>query len=192
MENNWTIPATKELFSLVEQANTSGKGLSHAFEKMSEKYSRSVGSIRNYYYSQLKMFQLVPSLAHELGINVPRVKRDNFRLFGQSEIKNLMESILIGKAAGKSVRAVIAELSMGDAKTALRLQNKYRSMLTHHRSYVEEIMTSLKERGVSYYDPYRKTLGGDNEDNIKKLTEYISKLDEQEAGSFLKLIRKLM
>lgn len=191
--NNWTIAQTKELFELVRQANDGGKGLNSAFEKMSRKCSRSANSVRNYYYSQLKMFQLLPSLAQDLKIRLPEVKRDNFELFKKSEIRELVESILTGKAAGKSVRATIAELSNGDAKKALRLQNKYRSMLTHHRAYMEEIMASLKERNIPYYDPYRKVLGGDeNVDNIRKLTEYISKLDEQEAGNFLKLIRKLM
>ena len=191
--DNWTIAQTKELFELVRQANAGGKGLNWAFDKMSQKCSRSSNSVRNYYYSQLKMFQLLPSLASDLKIRLPEVKRDSFELFEQSEIRELVESILIGKAEGKSVRATIAELSCGDTKKALRLQNKYRSMLTHHRPYMEEVMRSLKERKIQYYDPYRRALGGDgSDDNIRKLTEYISKLDEQEAGSFLKLIRKLM
>lgn len=89
---------------------------------------------------------------------------------------------------------MIAAMSDGDSKRALRLQNKYRSMLTHHRAYVERIMEELKEREVAYYDPYRRTLGksSDKDDNLKKLGEYISRLDEQEAGSFLQLIRKLI
>ncbi len=190
--DNWTIAQTKELFELVRQAGDNGRGLNWAFEKMSQKCSRSLNSVRNYYYSQLKMFQLLPSLASDLKIRLPKVKRDNFELFGQDEIRELIERILTGKAEGKSVRATIAELSGGDGKKALRLQNKYRSMLTHHRAYMEDVMRSLKERNIPYYDPYRKALGGDGkDDNIRKLTEYISKLDEQEAGSFLNLIRKL-
>lgn len=194
MENNWTIAQTKELFDTVAQANAQGQGLVWAFDKMAEKCGRSSNSVRNYYYSQLKMFQLLPSLAKDLHIELPDVKRDNFELFQPDEIRSLIENILIGKAGGKSVRALIATLSAGDAKLALRLQNKYRSMLTHHRAYVEEIMHSLKERGIAYYDPYKKTVGetGADDDNIKKLTDYISKLDEQEAGSFLRLIKKLI
>lgn len=190
--DNWTIAQTKELFELVRQASVSGKGLNWAFEEMAQSCERSSNSVRNYYYSQLKMFRLLPTLATDLKIRLPEVKRDSFELFKQGEIRELIENILIGKADGKSVRATIAEMAGGDTKKALRLQNKYRSMLTHHRAYMDEIMGSLKERNIAYYDPYRRTLGSsENDDNIRKLTEYISKLDEQEAGSFLKLIRKL-
>lgn len=179
---------------MVAEAAKSGKGLVWAFDRMAAQCGRSSNSVRNYYYSQLKMFQLLPALAKDLQINLPEVKRDNFELFTQQEIRGLVENILIGKAEGKSVRAVIASLSGGDSKKALRLQNKYRSMLTHHRAYVEDVMSSLKSRGIAYYDPYRKAVGsvGEAEDNIAKLTDYISKLDEQEAGSFLKLIKKLI
>lgn len=194
MENNWTITQTKELFDTVAKANADGKGLVWAFDKMAVKCGRSSNSVRNYYYSQLKMFNLLPSLAKDLDITLPDVKRDNFELFDEKEIHSLIENILIQKAAGKSVRAVIAEMSQGDSKKALRLQNKYRSMLTHHRDYVKDVMASLAQRKIAYYDPYRKTVGDavGEEDNLKKLTDYISKLDEQEAGSFLKLIKKLI
>ena len=194
MDNNWTLAQTKELFSLVEKANASKTGLSSAFESMSKTYGRSVGSVRNFYYSQLKMFQLLPSLAKELKIKLPEQKRNSFELFTDAEIRTLIESILVGKASGKSVRAVIASLSGGDSRRALRLQNKYRSMLTHHRAHIESVMSSLSERGISYYDPYRRTVGqgASDTDNIKKLTEYIARLDEQEAGNFLNLIRKLI
>lgn len=194
MENNWTIAQTKELFALVHKANKMGKGLGCAFDEMSKKCGRSANSVRNFYYSQLKMFQLLPSLASDLKISVPDTKRDNFELFTKDEIKGLVEKVLTGKAQGKSVRAVIAELSGGDAKKALRLQNKYRSMLTHHKRYVEEIMLSLRERGIAYYDPFRRSIGqaNEDEDNVRKLGEYVARLDEQEASNFLKLIRKLI
>ena len=50
---------------------------------------------------------------------------------------------------------------------------------------------ALAARGVVYYNPYKKSVV-DGSDNIALLTEYISKLDEGEAGSFLKLIKKLV
>ena len=194
MENNWTLAQTKELFMLVAKANAQKSGLGSAFERMAQKSGRSANSVRNFYYSQLKMFQLLPTLASDLEITLPEQKRGSFELFTESEIRSLVENILVGKAAGKSVRAVIASLSKGDTKLALRLQNKYRSMLTHHRAYIVEVMKSLKERGIEYYDPYRRAVGrsGESEDNIGKLTEYIAHLDEQEAGNFLRLIRKFI
>ena len=193
MENNWTIAQTKDMFALVKKAEALGEGLNWAFAEMSKKSGRSANSVRNFYYSQLKMFRLLPTIASDLDISLPESKREGFELFTPQEIRSLVESVLVGKAQGKSVRAVIATLSGGDSKKALRLQNKYRSMLTHHRAFVNEIMDDLKKRGVEYYDPYRRTVGSrEDDDNLKKLGEYIARLDEQEAGSFLKLIRKLI
>ena len=191
MEKNWTISQTKELFDLVYRAAESGKGLNSAFIRMAEKCGRSVNSVRNYYYSQLKMFELVPTLSRDLGIRLVSVRRADFKLFTEAEIRELIEKILTAKARGKSVRAAIAEMACGDAKLALRLQNKYRSMLAHHRDRVTAVMEDMAARGVVYYNPYKKSVV-DGSDNIALLTEYISKLDEGEAGSFLKLIKKLV
>lgn len=191
MEKNWTISQTKDLFDLVYAAAESGKGLNSAFIKMSEKCGRSVNSVRNYYYSQLKMFQLVPRLADDLGVRLVSVRRADFELFSEAEITALIETILTAKANGVSVRAAILDMAAGDSKLALRLQNKYRSMLAHHRDRVTAVMEDMAARGVVYYNPYKKSVV-DGGDNLALLTEYISKLDESEAGSFLKLIKKLV
>lgn len=190
--NNWSISQTKELFNAVYDSKTNGKGLSAVFNDMAQKTGHSANSVRNYYYSQLKMFSLVPDIVNELGIKLLNVNRDRFVTFTQDEITNLVETVLINKAAGKSVRQTIATMSEGDARTALRLQNKYRSMLTHHKKQVMQIMQNLSDRGVTYYDPYAKTLSSERTDNFAKLTEYISGLDDKEVGRFLNLISKLI
>ncbi|MDR2202044.1 MAG: hypothetical protein LBP26_04700 [Clostridiales bacterium] len=193
MENNWSIEQTKQLFSLVKTAHESGKGLVWAFSKMSERAGRSVNSVRNYYYSQLKMFGLVPRLAADLGVELIETSRPDFELFTPDEIRNLIETILCGKADGVSVRSSIARMAGGDAKKALRLQNKYRSMITHHRDRVNEIMSSLSNRGVKYYNPYSKSVvkDGGAADNYRKLSEYISSLDATEVDNFFNLLKKL-
>lgn len=194
MQNNWTIQQTKELFDLVKQTSDEGKGLFSAFETMSKRCQRSINSVRNYYYSQLKMFELVPSLADDLGIELVKTKREEFELFGEEEIVSLVRNILIRKAEGKSVRAVIAEMSGGNAKLALRLQNKYRSMIAHHKNKVTAIMNSLSREGIIYFDPYTKQRSDatDSDDKLTQLNEYISRLDASEVGNFLSLIKKLI
>lgn len=185
--NNWTIDQTKQLFDLCEKARNGGKSLSAAFNEMARRTSRSVNSVRNYYYSQAKTFELVPEVAAKLGIKTGKVRREAFVPFEDKEIRSLMEKILVAKGAGRSVRAAIFELSGGDAKTALRLQNKYRSVLKTHRDVVESVMAELDSRGVAYFDPYRK----DKDDNFGRLTEYIAALDDKRVGKFLSLIEKL-
>lgn len=194
MDNNWTITETKELFDLAYDAAERGKGLSFAFNKMAVKCGRSLNSVRNYYYSQLKMFTLVPGLANDLGIRLVPGRRADFDVFTDAEIKSLVEYILTEKAKGVSVRAAIAAMSGGDAKKALRLQNKYRSMLAHHPKKVTAVMEDMSARGIVYFNPYKKAVVDKDTapDNIALLTEYISRLDEGEAGSFLNLIKKLI
>lgn len=194
MDNNWTIAETKELFDLSYRAAEDGKGLSFAFNKMAAKCGRSLNSVRNYYYSQLKMFTLIPGLAEDLGIKLVPGRRADFETFSDKEIDELLEYILTEKAKGVSVRAAIAKRSAQDAKKALRLQNKYRSMLAHHPKKVTAVMEDLAKRGIPYFNPYKKTVVDKDgaPDNIQLLTEYISRLDEGEAGSFLSLIKKLI
>ena len=193
MDNNWSIEQTKNLFAYVKTASEKGKGLVWAFSKMSDETGRSVNSVRNYYYSQLKMFELVPTLATDLGITLINTQRDEFELFSEAEIRSLVETIVTAKAGGKSVRAAISEMSDGDEKKALRLQNKYRSMITHHRDKVTQIMNELGGKGVEYYNPYSKSIvkEGENVSNYQKLTEYISSLDEKEIDSFFTIMKKL-
>ncbi|MDE7464016.1 MAG: hypothetical protein K2M48_03205 [Clostridiales bacterium] len=185
---SWTIEQTKKLFSLCDKAKNNGTSLSDAFSEMAKATGRSVNSVRNYYYGQAKTFELVPEIAEKLGIKSTKIKRDAFVPFEDGEIRELIEKVIVGKANGKSVRATIFEMAKGAAKKALRLQNKYRSVLRSHREDVEKVMADLTSRGVAFVDPYSKA---GRTDNFARLTEYIAALDESKVGSFLSLIEKL-
>ncbi len=192
MENNWTISQTKELFALVKEASDDKRGLKSAFEIMADKSGRSLNSVRNYYYSQLKMFELVPKLAKDLGVETVRNRRAEFELFTKEEIDELMIKILTEKAKGNSVRGVISTIAK-DEKEALRLQNKYRSMVAHHKTRVTEIMNGLATQRIPYFNPYlKRVIDGKSGDNIHKLNEYVSKLDVDEVAGFLNLLGKLI
>lgn len=184
---NWTIEQTVELFDRCAEARKNGKSLSAAFKAMSEKTGRSLNSVRNYYYGQAKTFELVPEVAQKLGIKKAEVERERFVPFSDGEVRALVENVLIAKGEGKSVRCAIFELAKGDPKTALRLQNKYRSVLRSHRDFVEEIMKDMTARGIAFRDPYGKI----ESDNFARLTEYIAALDNNRVGKFLSIIEKL-
>ncbi|MCH5156033.1 MAG: hypothetical protein J1F69_05435 [Clostridiales bacterium] len=187
MNNNiWTVEQTKELFLRCNEARKTGKSLSAAFRDIANRTGRSVNSVRNYYYGQTKTFELVPEIAVKLGIKVGDTARDRFVPFSQAETDELIRNVLIAKGRGISVRKAILELSGGDSKKALRLQNKYRSCLRSHRDRVESIVDELKEKHMPYVNPY-----GDGTDNFSRLTEYIASLDERGAHKFLSLIEKL-
>ena len=132
----------------------------------------------------------MPEFANRLGIKTVAMRRESFTVFSQKEIDDLIETVLLGKANGKSVRAVIAELSRGDKKTALRLQNKYRSMVSNHRDRVREIMNRLNSEGKLYFDPYQKRVVSDksSDDNVARLAEYIGKLDNDQMVDVMKML----
>ncbi len=183
--SNWTIEQTKRLFTLCDKAKKTGNSLGEAFHTLAAETGRSVNSVRNYYYSQTKIFELVPDVASKLGIKLGSVKRDAFVPFRDDEVKSLIEHILVKKGEGVSVRAAIAEIAP-DAKTALRYQNKYRSYLRSHHSEVEAIMADLDSRGVTYFDPYKKS----GADNFDRLTRYLAALDQKSVSKFLSIIEK--
>lgn len=184
---NWTINETRKLFELCDKARGEGISLTSAFRTMAKSTGRSVNSVRNFYYGQSKTFELVPEVAQKLGIKTARQKREAFVPFNSAEVDKLVENILVAKGNGKSVRAAIFELAKGDERVALRLQNKYRSVLRTHRDRVESIMSDLDERDIKHFDPYKKER---RTDNFERLTEYISALDEARMGKFLSLLEK--
>lgn len=183
--NNWTIDQTRRLFSLAAEAKAAGKSLSEVFRTVAAQTGRSLNSVRNYYYSQAKTFELVPEVAEKLGIQTAEVQKQRFVPFADDEVRALVEYVLTACGGGKSVRGAIYELAGGDEKRALRYQNKYRSVLRSHRDLVAEVSASLSERGVVHSDPYRKA------DNIARLTEYIAAMDSERARRFLAVLEKL-
>ncbi len=193
MENNWSIAQTQKLFGYVRTAHENNRGLVWAFSKVGEETGRSVNSVRNYYYSQLKMFELVPTLATELGIKIINTQRGEFELFSEKEIRSLIAEILKAKADGVSVRTTITALSGGDKKKALRLQNKYRSMVASHKDRVQAVMNELSLNGTPYFNPYTKQVvtKDSSPDNYKKLSDYIATLDEKDVDNFFMLMKKL-
>ncbi len=192
MYNNWTKQETKQLFDLVYSAVSEGKGISRAFGEMAAKSGKSVNSIRSYYYSQRKAFEMMPEFTERLGIRTVAIRREGFETFSDGEIDALIEGVLTGRADGKSVRAVIAAMSGGDKKLALRLQNKYRSLVLHHKKRVQRVMNGMRTRGVVYFDPYLSTVIADGNvpvsDNIAALAKYIGELTAEERVSVVKLL----
>lgn len=186
--NGWTITETRELFSKCQEAKEQGKSLSQAFEFMGSATGRTANSVRNYYYSQAKVFELVPEIAQSFGIKCPTVRRDSFKEFTDGEVRELVKAVLIGLAKGSSVRKTVYALASGNAKIALRLQNKYRSVLRTHKNWVTGVMAELSREGVEFVDPYMKNK---KTDNIERLNEYIKGMDERKAAMFLSIIEGL-
>jgi len=193
MSNNWSITETKELFDTVQASVDKGEGLSKAFATIAKQHNRSINSVRNYYYSQCKLFVMLPKIAEELGIQTIESKRDKFDTFSQEEIKELVVHILTRRTTGVSVRAILNQLSNNDTVLALRYMNKYRSMLSTHKSTMQQYMQELREQNIPYFNPYTNTIvTTDESDSRTKLASFLSKLEESELDKFIDIINKIV
>ena len=189
MENIWNLDNIKKLFMRAKDAERDGKSLASVFEKLAGEMNCSMGSVRNYYYSQAKLFKMMPSLAREMGVETACTRAKPFVVFGPEEAENILINALVNKAAGKSVRATLNELAGGDEKTALRYQNKYRSLLLHHKKTVHEVMDSLKKKGISFYNPYTRAIVNPGEEtDIAGVLEKVEKLTGEEKELLLRKI----
>jgi hypothetical protein len=161
----WTVEEMKRLFKLCEDAGRLGKGLKSAFDAVAAETGRKPNSVRNYYYAQVKTLSLLPEFSRQLGINLRTATKDAFVLFGSDEIRNLTREILTRQGGGESVRAITADMSGGDKRLMLRLQNKYRSTVAHKKPLVTEIMRTLRAEKKTYFNPYTKTVAAGGTEN---------------------------
>lgn len=189
MENIWSLGNIKKLFARVKEAEEKNQSLASVFSQLSKEMNCSTGSVRNYYYSQAKLFRLMPSLAREMGVETAASRAKPFETFDSGEAREILKKALAGKAAGISVRATLSSLARGDAKKALRYQNKYRSLLLHHKKTVREIMDELFAQSIAFYNPYAKTVVRPGEQTaIEGVLDKVDALSGEEKEMLLRKI----
>jgi hypothetical protein len=104
---------------------------------------RAKGSVRNYYYALMKnekKDERIVKLLDGTNLSVEKIRE-----FTEEETDEVLRSILAEKSKGISVRRAIFNLSKGDDKLMLRLQNKYRNTLKKEPARVRAI---AKEFGL--------------------------------------------
>jgi hypothetical protein len=153
--NGYTEDEARELIEFVEEGKRSGKTLTALFAAFGERHGRARGSVRNYYYALMKNEQSDERIVKLL--DGRRLSVGKIRAFTEEEADEAIRSILLEKAKGLSVRKAIFQLSGGDDKLMLRLQNKYRNTLKKEPERIaaierelfgEERTKSKKGRGV--------------------------------------------
>lgn len=175
--SGWKEEERSNLWREVEKTSASGQPLRIAFDRVAEMTGRKANSIRNFYYSAVK--------SGEVPKTVPTVRALPFVPFAQDEVTQLLRAVLIARGKGISVRACVQELSHGDKALALRLQNKYRSLLRSHRPLVEETVRQLKAEGLPCIDPYEKDICPQGDFFPKPLNELILKMTPETRARFL-------
>ena len=141
--NGYTEEEAKSLVEYISEGKRAGKTLTALFSSYGARHGRAKGSVRNYYYALMKNpkgDERVKKLLVGKDLSVEQIKE-----FTEEETDKAIRDILREKSKGVSVRKAICNLSAGDDKLMLRLQNKYRNVLKKQPERIEAI---AKELGV--------------------------------------------
>ncbi len=125
--NGYTEEEAKNLVEYIKEGKQKGKTLTYLFESYGLQHGRAKGSVRNYYYALMKNEkgdERIVKLLDGSSLSVEKIRE-----FTEEETDKALRSILAEKSKGLSVRRAIFNLSDGDDKLMLRLQNKYRNTL---------------------------------------------------------------
>lgn len=157
---------------LVEQKQ--GK-LTEKFEKFARQTGKAKGTVRNLYYALAKMSQNDLEFCKRY-FNGQSLKVDKIVEFSDCEERQLIKQILLKKSQGQSVRSAIKDLSLGDEKTALRYQNKYRNAVMKKPELINEIKNQLKKDGVVFDDQVKRIDVCIDETQFLKVKKQINQL----------------
>lgn len=141
--NGYTEEEVKGLVEYIQEGKKKGKTLTWLFETYGNQHGRAKGSVRNYYYALMKnenRDERVVKLLDGSTLSVGKIRE-----FTPEETDETLKSILAEKSKGLSVRRAIFNLSQGDDKLMLRLQNKYRNTLKKQPQKLAEL---AKEMGL--------------------------------------------
>ncbi len=141
--NGYTEEEARNLVEYIKEGKQKGKTLTYLFETYGLRHGRAKGSVRNYYYALMRNEREDERIVKLLDGSELSVEK--IREFTPEETEEVLRSILAEKSKGMSVRRAIFNLSKGDDKLMLRLQNKYRNML---KKQPERIATLAEEMGL--------------------------------------------
>ncbi|MBO5240954.1 MAG: hypothetical protein J6B56_06020 [Clostridia bacterium] len=139
--NGYTEEEAKTLVEFIKEGKSRGKTLTYLFEAYGLKHGRAKGSVRNYYYAFMKNEKRDERIVRLLDGSSLSVEK--IREFTEEETDEVLKNILKEKSKGLSVRRAIFNLSGGDDKLMLRLQNKYRNTLKKEPQRIAAIAERL-------------------------------------------------
>ena len=140
--NGYTEEEATGLIEYIYSGKNAGKTLSYLFETYGKEHSRAKGSVRNYYYAFLKKRgnERVEKILKGKDLKAGEVKP-----FTEEETDELLKKVLAEKSKGYSVRRAIINVSEGDERLTLRMQNKYRNLL---KKQPERVAKAAREAGI--------------------------------------------
>ena len=137
----------KDVIGLAEALRSRGNAsLSKVFAAYGEMNGKAKGTVRNLYYALAKVSRADKEFCDKYLDGKP-LTVGKIVEFEECEEKALIKKILLAQWEGRSVRGSIMELTDGDAKKALRYQNKFRNALKHKPQLIDEIVKELRAEG---------------------------------------------
>ena len=140
--NGYTEEEATGLIEYIYLGKNAGKTLSYLFETYGKEHSRAKGSVRNYYYALLKKRD---DERVERILRGKNLQAGVVRPFTEEETDELLKKVLAEKSKGYSVRRAIMNVSAGDERLMLRMQNKYRNLL---KKQPERVAQAAKDAGI--------------------------------------------
>ena len=140
--NGYTEEEATGLIEYIYTGKNAGKTLSYLFETYGREHNRAKGSVRNYYYAFLRKREDARVQRILAGKDL---KAGEIRPFTEEETDEMHRKVLTEKSTGMSVRRAIQNLSAGDEKLMLRMQNKYRNLV---KKQPERIRRIAREAGL--------------------------------------------
>ena len=140
--NGYTEEEATGLIEYIYCGRNAGKTLSYLFETYGRAHNRAKGSVRNYYYAFLKNRSDERVQRILAGKNLTA---GEIRPFTEEETDEMLRKVLTEKSKGMSVRRAIRNVSHGDEKLMLRMQNKYRNLL---KKQPERVRRAAQEAGI--------------------------------------------
>ena len=170
--NGYTEEEAKRLVEYVKDGKRAGKTLTKLFASYGAENGRARGSVRNYYYALMKNRKGDERIVKLL--DGSSLKVEEIREFTEEETESALRSILVEKSKGLSVRRAISNLSQGDDKLMLRLQNKYRNVLKKQPERLEKILEDMglnKEERKRLLESGRKSRNKPEQEFLRRRLE---------------------
>lgn len=163
------------------------KTLQSIFEDFAKTRSKAKGTVRNLYYALVRYAKANPDFCEKhLGGVIPSVEK--IQSFSKVEEEALISKIKEGINEGKSVRSIVLALANGDAKLALRYQNKYRAYLVKNPEYNARIKRANPHQELRSQPPIPQTVFNKLKKDINSLVDKISLKEKKENAVLRKRI----
>ena len=180
--NGYTEEEATGLIEYIYTGKNAGKTLSYLFETYGRAHNRAKGSVRNYYYAFLKKRgdERVRRILEGKDLRAGEI-----RSFTEEETDDMLRKVLTEKSKGMSVRKAIRNLSEGDEKLMLRMQNKYRNLVKKQPERVQRVAreaglpeekTFLQRRLEREIDALYERIASELKEENRRLREELEKL----------------